>query len=189
MADAPEGTAEELAFYSNLLHPSLPDYEKYLGLQKVVASNGRAMTDSEIATRTGISETVIWQLKQFAGLPEDARALLALRPEKLGSKVAAKLAALSIAGKSVQVVAAVKALVEQDIDQKDALALATAATKPVASQKKATRIRLGNQTFCTIQSAAKTMRITFSTEEDRAEVESLVQELLQQQSDRKKTRS
>lgn len=189
IADAPEGTAEELAFYANLLHPSLPDYEKYLGLQKVVVANGGPMTNAEIANRTGMSETTVWQLGQFAGLPPEAKAILATRPEKLGSKTAAKLAALAAAGKSKQVVAAITALVEQDIEQKDALVLAGATEKPQGSQKKSTRIRLGNQTFCTIQSAAKTMRITFANAEDRAEVEALVQELLQHQSDRKKNQA
>ena len=189
ITDAPEGAAEELAFYANLLHPSLPDYEKYLGLQKVVAANGGPMTDAEISARTGMSETIVWQLGQFAGLPEKAKAILAMRPEKFGSKVAAKLAVLTAAGNGDRVVSAIKALVEEDIDQKDALAMAVAAENKPSAQKKSTRIRLGNQTFCTIQSAAKTMRITFANADDRAEVETLVQELLQHQSDRKKKQS
>ena len=43
---------EDAAFYSNLMHPSLPDYEKYLGLKKIMARDGKSQ--SELVKLTGL---------------------------------------------------------------------------------------------------------------------------------------
>jgi ParB family chromosome partitioning protein len=186
IADAPESQGEELAFYANLLHPSLPDFEKYLGLRKIVAANGSSLSDAELAKRTGMSEALIWQLRQFDRLPQEALELLETRPEKLGSRIATKLAALSDAGKAEEVVEAVRHLVSApNVDQKAALAMASANEAP-APRKQATRIRYGNKIFCTVQSSPKAIRLTFESDEDRVEAEQLVAALLKQQAAKKK---
>lgn len=186
IADAPADSSEELAFYANLLHPSLPDFEKYLGLKKIIATADDEMTAADLAARTGMSRQLVAQLLQFEDLPPEALSLLEKRPERLGSRIASKLAALATGGQSKKVIEAVRLLVtESEMDQKDALAWASAVDAPV-QKKQAVRIRYGNKTYCTVQSSGKAIRLTFESDDDRAEMETVVSDLLKKQAAKRK---
>lgn len=119
--------AERGAFYANLLHKSLPDYERYLGFKKIMALTGK--TQSEIAEEAGVSKATVSFLMAFDNLSEDVRAKIAKQPAQVGSKFASELTKLS------NPMAALDALLSGGVTAKDALKVGAAA-EPAQSPKK-----------------------------------------------------
>ncbi|MDB5795856.1 MAG: hypothetical protein JWR25_2235 [Noviherbaspirillum sp.] len=191
LADSDADKSEELSFYANLLHPDLSAYEKYCGLKRIMDSAPQGkLTQQELAQRTGIARTTIAELLKFDDLPEEAKALLSEKPDAIGARTAAKMAALAASGNSGQVTAALMKVVREGITESEAIQLATAAPqKARVSNAGPITVKSGRSTYCTVRPASKMLRIDFQFEEDRAEVEAKILEVLEQQASRKKEMS
>jgi len=178
-ADADVSKTDELAFYANLLHPDLSAYEKYLGLRKIRESNPELQTAAALAARVGMSEHQVGRLLRFDTLPEDAKTLIASNPTSLGADAISQLAALTEQGRGEQVVSAVKAVIEQGIDQAKAVALAKAEEKRPAPKaaKPWTVKRSDNTKYCSVRAADNVLRIEFDSAEEAAEIQEVLREI------------
>ena len=118
MVDVPRETVEVLAFYANLLAPSLPDYKKFEGLKARQAQTG--FNDTQLAEESGMSKSTISRLFQFEHLPAAAHEILRQNPFILGATAADSLAKAAKAGREDLVVEAVSKLDEaaKDKDKK-----------------------------------------------------------------------
>jgi ParB family chromosome partitioning protein len=168
------------AFYSNLLHPSLPDFEKYLGFKRRMEETGK--TQDQIAAESGIGKGVISKLMSFGRLPSSAIEILVLHPTKIGSSAALELAKLAEQGKTERVLNAVKDIVFKDMAQNSAIAIASkaevqASTKPEIQSLK---IKSGKSTFAEIRGVDSTLRISFKNEQKRVEFSAIIYDLLKQ---------
>ncbi|MBK4738647.1 ParB/RepB/Spo0J family partition protein [Noviherbaspirillum pedocola] len=106
-----QGSDEESdlsAFYANLLQPSLPDYEKFLGFKRREKQSGRRRV--ELAAEAGISASAVTEYFYFERLPAEVLSQLDARPEILGAKAALKLAQAAEAGNVDLVIEAVQML-------------------------------------------------------------------------------
>lgn len=172
------------AFYANLLQPSLPDYEKYLGFC-MIKKNRPQMTHEEIADMAGISRSLVTKLMAFSALPSDALHALESNIHALGANAANDLASLARAGKHEQVVRAVQQLAAGEIDQAAAIAQATKAStsdpKPAAAKPKAEvrTVKQGKATFCSVRRVEKTIRLDFKSPEEAAEIEEAILALIE----------
>lgn len=108
----PPDMVERVAFFSNLLAPSLPDFEKYWNLRQLEADTG--MERQELAAAVGLSKGHISRIMAFDRLPEAAHTLLAECPHVLGSSAAQKLAAAATDGRAELVIHAVQKLTTDD---------------------------------------------------------------------------
>jgi ParB family chromosome partitioning protein len=147
VASIEEGEIEFAAFFSNLLSPSLTDFEKYWNFKRLQELSGLSRT--EIAESAGLSKSHVSRIFSFDALPDEAKEVLALKPERLGSNAAQKLAALAEAGKSDKVVDAVRRLVDDENFTQDK-AVALAAEKPKATPPSSTVVRAGRRKVCEV---------------------------------------
>lgn len=99
-----------LAFYANLLAPSLPDFKKYQGLKERQEETG--FTYEQLEDESGISVSTISRLFQFDSLPAAAHQILDRNPFVLGATAAVGLARAAAAGRGDLVLQAVNKLVE-----------------------------------------------------------------------------
>ena len=79
VVDIDEAIVDRTAFYANLLQPSLPDFEKYLGFRRERERTGA--TQKELARAAGIAESTLSMLFSFDRCPMRARELIEDRPE------------------------------------------------------------------------------------------------------------
>lgn len=108
--DVPRETVEALAFYANLLAPSLPDFKKFEGLKARKEQTG--FTIEQLVEDSGISKSAISRLFQFEDLPADALAILQKNPFILGATAAVGLAHAARSGCGNLVVEAVQKLAD-----------------------------------------------------------------------------
>ncbi len=157
-----EDEAERSAFYSNLLSPALPDFEKFIGLRSRI-EHGK-LTQEQVANEAGISQQSVSLLLSFSGLPKEAILILESVSDKglLGASAAAKLAQLAKAGKQGRVVEAVQQLADGKLSQVAAVGYASSEDKSKPQTPKPLVIRSGKKVFCSIRSAAKDVRISFA---------------------------
>jgi ParB family chromosome partitioning protein len=181
IADSDDEQAELNAFYSNLLHPELPDFEKYLGFKKIIEKHPE-LTHAQIADKTGLSRSFVTQLLSFEELPKEALAMLAERSKGLGANAAQDLAALTKKGRAAQVVEAVAKIAAGTMEQGKAVreAAADSAPKDVVKRPEPIRIKVGRATYCEMQRAAKVLRLQFQSPEEAAAVEDAVRGVLEQ---------
>ncbi len=180
-----EGTgADRKAFYSNLFHPSLPDYEKFEGLTKIAEENGLS-TSVQISEFTGMAESTVRKLLKFGELPATVRELLSVRKNLLGANAVEKLAKLTNEGKAEAVTLAVSELATSkngEMTQDQAVKLAEVGQKkekPASTAKVSERpIRSGKAIFCKMVPVGKVIRLSFNNEENRAEAEQIIEEAL-----------
>jgi ParB family chromosome partitioning protein len=142
-----------LAFYSNLLSPSLPDFGKYLGFSARKAATG--MDQKALAEEAGVSESQLSMLFAFDRLPAEARAALLDAPDRsrLGARAAAEIAQYVKPATAEAITSVIKRLVTDDkFTQKDAVAVIQRKTgTPKARSLVAERvIRDGKRQFCTV---------------------------------------
>jgi ParB family transcriptional regulator, chromosome partitioning protein len=126
-----------LAFYANLLSPSLPDFMKYQGLKQRQEETG--FTYEELVEESGMSKSTISRLFQFNDLPSPVLQVLEKNPFVLGATAAVGLAKAAGAGRGDLVLEAVNKLVEAasnkqiKFTEENAVAYANA-TKPAAAK-------------------------------------------------------
>lgn len=104
------------AFYSNLLSPALPDYEKYLGFKQLQQATGKSQ--AELAKESGVSKAMISMLFAFDELSVAAHATLSINPQLVSATLAGKLRNLPFAD------AAIVQLAAGEITQQQAVAVA-----------------------------------------------------------------
>lgn len=175
------------AFYANLLQPSLPDYEKYLGFCMIKRHHPN-MTHEEIADMAGVSRQQVTRLMAFTAFPTDALAVLHQNPHALGANAAAELAMLSKAGKHNEVLKAVQQLVAGEVDQATAVEQAMRAAAPVPAERPTKPkveprvVKQGRATYCSLRRAEKTIRLDFKTPEEAAAIEQAIFDLIESMS-------
>jgi ParB family transcriptional regulator, chromosome partitioning protein len=174
VASIEENEIEFAAFFSNLLSPSLTDFEKYWNFKRLQDLSGLSRT--EIADSAGLSKSHVTRIFSFDSLPDAAKAALAERPERLGSNAAQKLAALAEAGKGEKVVEAIRRLIDDDgFTQDKAVALAT--EKPKAVAPNLTVVRSGRKKFCEVSTRNGVVGIRFF-EKDSSDAEQWSQRII-----------
>ncbi|WP_250455209.1 ParB/RepB/Spo0J family partition protein [Caballeronia sp. ATUFL_M2_KS44] len=168
-----EGEIEFAAFFSNLLSPSLTDFEKYWNFKRLQELSGLSRT--EISESAGLSKSHVTRIFSFDALPDAAKEALAQKPERLGSNAAQKLAALTEAGKSEKVVEAVRRLISDEAFTQDK-AVALAAEKPKAVAPRTTVVRAGRRKVCEVSTRSGVVGIRFY-EKDANEAEAWAQRI------------
>jgi ParB family chromosome partitioning protein len=158
---------EFAAFFSNLLSPSLSDFEKYWNFKRLQDLTGLSRT--EISQSAGLSRAHVARIFSFEALPDAAKTALAEKPERLGSNAAAKLAALVESGKGAKVVEAIQRLVDDETFTQDR-AVALVADKAPASRTAATVIKSGRRKVCEVSARNGVVGIRFFDQaEDHAD--------------------
>jgi ParB family transcriptional regulator, chromosome partitioning protein len=78
-----DSDVERKAFYANLYHSPLPDYEKYVGFKREIDNNKLSLAD--LSARSGVSKTSLVRLMAFDKLPVSTKNIIAARPNDFGS--------------------------------------------------------------------------------------------------------
>ena len=174
-----DAQADLNAFYANLLHPALPDYQKYLGF-KMIQRRLPGLSSEEVATMTGKSRRHIEQLMKFDALPEAALAILASGPVDLGGNAVEELAKLAENGRVDRVTEAVSKLAAGEFNQKQAIVFASISEEKKPAPRKAPvgTIRQGHAVYCTVTQASKVIRLEFASKEEAVAAEKVVREAL-----------
>lgn len=162
--DLDDDEVDRAAFYSNLLSPSLPDYEKFVGFKARMEKKG--LTQTELASEAGVTQPYISTLMSFGDLPEGALAYVAQAPELFGTRVVPKFVKLAKQGKQGAVIEACKKIATEGVAQAVALKQAEGKTVPPASRSQPIMIRRGKSTYCEILLSNKTLRLSFSSAEE-----------------------
>ncbi|CAG9183898.1 ParB N-terminal domain-containing protein [Cupriavidus respiraculi] len=166
---ATEDEVELAAFYSNLLAPSLPDFEKFLGFLDRQKRSG--LSQREIAIEAGISEGQISKLFAYGRLPEAAVEVLktAAIPDCLGAVAAQEIASILADRPEAAAVALdlIRRLAsDRSFTQKQALAQLNNAVKPTPPRPAEPRIiRRGKRHFCAISARSGVLAIRFKEPE------------------------
>jgi len=182
-----EGTDDEAtdgAFNANLMQSALTDYEKYLGF-KMSIERTPGLTQAALAEQYGLTGAMISYIFSFDQLPLDALSVIEERPEIIGSTAVAALAAIARAGKADRVVEAIKRLAAGEIDQGQAVKLASldpAKTKPDGAAPVSDKIKQGKATYCEIRRAKNVVRLQFKSEAEAERVHAAIRQLLEEQS-------
>lgn len=165
LLDSSEELVELSAFYANLLQPSLPDYEKYLGFKKRQEQTGKSQR--ELADEAGLHERHVSALFSFEKLPLSAKKHLDAKPEILGYNAAKKLVQAMADGNEDLVIEAVQMLAtDSKFTQAQAIAHATKKrdgkpqdrTSPVV-------IKEGNALVCKIETRGSRVLVDFGDAE------------------------
>jgi ParB family transcriptional regulator, chromosome partitioning protein len=162
VASIEEGEIEFAAFFSNLLSPSLTDFEKYWNFKRLQELSG--LTRTEISESAGLSKSHVTRIFSFDALPDEAKAALAEKPEKLGSNAAQKLAALTEAGKGAKVTEAIRRLIDDESFTQDK-AVTFATDKPKAAAPSMTVVRSGRKKVCEVSTRNGVVGIRFFDKE------------------------
>lgn len=176
--DLDDDATERTAFYSNLLAPSLSDYEKYLGFKGRMHSTG--LNQEEIGKEAGVSQSYISSLMGFDILPREALDCIATKPTAFGATAIQKLAKLVKDGKGERVVEAIRKVAASELNQDAAVRFAaeTPATKPGGRPTPIT-IRQGRSKYCELIRSSKTLRLSFASEDEAASLEQAIKDLLE----------
>ncbi|MFC4524788.1 ParB/RepB/Spo0J family partition protein [Cupriavidus pinatubonensis] len=175
---------EEAAFYSNLLSPSLPDFEKFLGFQRHVDRTGQSQ--QEIASAAGISAGHLSKLFSYARLPESARRALEAASDRSRLGVNAAYEMATFLGEHPEQEPAVVEIVERllsdaKLTQKQAIAVLHARVRrkapPLATETH--RIKAGNRELCAVTTRNGTVTLKFKSSEDAQEWEKRVRTFIE----------
>ncbi|RKR31145.1 MULTISPECIES: ParB/RepB/Spo0J family partition protein [Paraburkholderia] len=167
-----EGTDAEVelgAAFSNLLAPSLPDFEKYRQFERI--KNNLGLSQADIIRMSGLAQSHVARVLSFESLPDAAKEIIARKPHRLGGTAAAKFAALAQQGRAEEVTKAIAALIQStDMTQERALALALP-TRVKAAQPTATAINLGKRKFCEVTVRSGVVGLRFAGKDAEAAAE------------------
>lgn len=168
------------AFYANLLHPNLPDYQKYLGF-KMIKKRKPELTIEGIANLTGKSQRHIERLMKFDDLPKEALEILNNSNIDLGGNAVEDFAKLTKAGKAKKVIEAIQKIEDGELNQKQAINYAASADqeKKLVKQDNGHVIKQGRSTYCTVRQASKVLRIEFGSKEEADVAQEIVKSALE----------
>jgi ParB family chromosome partitioning protein len=151
---------EYAAFFSNLLSPTLSDFEKFWGFKSLQDSTG--ITKEELAKAAGISDSHVGRIMKFDLLPDESKDLLATRPERLGSNAAEQMAKAVAEGREDKVKAAIERLVrEEGFTQAQAVAT-TKADRAPRERTEPMIVRRGTRKVCQISARNGVVGVSFS---------------------------
>ena len=171
---------ERSAFFANLLQPSLPDYERYLGFKKWHDKTG----DSQkvMAEKAGVSKSVVSKLFSFADLPSPVLELIAESPDAIGVQCVTELVKLVSSGKASRIEEAVRLLVEGKLTQQEAVRFAAFDEKQRKPNQavKTVKVRAGRLEYCSFVSKGPMLTINFKYEQERLGAEEAIENLLQE---------
>jgi ParB family chromosome partitioning protein len=157
--DIDDSMVEHAALFSNLLSPTLSDFEKYWGFKTLQEHTG--ISKEELAKTAGISDTHVRRIMKFDLLPDAAKELLAQRPERLGSAAVEHLVKAAQEGREALVVDAIGKLVgDAAFTQAQAVAH-VAVKKPTIERPKAMVIKRGQLQVCQITSRNGVVGVIF----------------------------
>ena len=157
------------AAFSNLLAPSLPDFEKYRQFKRIQQNLG--LSQADITRMSGLAQSHVARILSFENLPEAAKQVVATRPHKLGGTAAAKFASLAQQGRVEEVTKAIDALVNSvDMTQERALALASP-TRPKAARPSVMTINTGKRKFCDVSVRSGVVGLRFPGKDGEAMAE------------------
>ncbi|WP_199031661.1 ParB N-terminal domain-containing protein [Ralstonia sp. ASV6] len=155
--------AHLLGFWSNLLAPSLSDFEKFWNFRQLQLETG--LSQAKLAEISGLSTTHVSRIMAFEKLPERSKELLAENPTKLGSTAAEQLCKLAEKeGGEERVNAAIeKLLSDSAVTQEQAVALARPEPpkKAATPQKNELVVKDGKRNFCSIVTRKNVLGLTF----------------------------
>lgn len=156
------------AFYSNLLSPELPDYEKYLGFKQIQQATGKSQVD--LAKESGLSTAMISYLFSFDELGDGAHKILSANPQAAGATLISKIKGLPF------VEEALRKLVAGEITQQQAVGIATNNGKSAPATVRAAPliIKNGKQYYAEISTRGDTAIIKMK---DAAAIPELVQKI------------
>jgi len=170
MAVGLQGSDEQVdlgAFYANLLQPSLPDYEKYLGFKRRQEKTGK--TQRELAEEAGIPESTVSALFSFEKLPDSAKAHLNSKPQILGYHAAIKLAQACSVGNTDLVIEAVQILASNSrFTQGQAIAHATKKRDANLARTAPLVVKDGKAVVCKIETRGSRLLVDFGNAEATA---------------------
>lgn len=170
------------AFYANLLQPTLPDYEKYLGF-RLIRSLRPHLSQEQIAEMAGVSQSLLSRLLSFDELPDEAHQILSEHPDTLGAAAASSLAGLTRQGKASKVIEALRKVVSEGMDQSAAVAYAAREDNKPAAPKPAVEVlsyKVGKAALCTYRKTDTTLRVDFKSPEHAAVVHAEIHKVLEQ---------
>ena len=173
--------ADISAFYTNLLQPTLPDYEKYLGF-KLIRSLRPSQSQGQIAEMAGVSQSLLSRLLSFAELPPGAHQILLQHPSALGAGAASKLASLVKQGKGERVIEAIRRAAKEGLDQIDVIAFACKVDERperVRPTVESLVFRAGKVPVCSYRKTDVTLRMDFKNPQHAAEVHERLIEMLE----------
>ncbi len=148
------------AAFSNLLAPSLPDFEKYRQFRRIQDNLG--LSQADIIRTSGLAQSHVARILSFENLPAAAKELIASKPHRLGGTAAAKFAALAQQGHELEVTQAIRTLIDSEaMTQERALSLATP-VRTKAPQLVATTITLGKRKFCDVSVRSGVVGLRFA---------------------------
>lgn len=156
------------AFYSNLLAPELPDYEKYLGFKQIQQATGKSQV--ELAKESGLSTTIISYLFSFDGIGEGAHKILSANPQVAGANLISKIKELPFLEEALRKLAA------GEITQQQAIGIATNNGKlaPAPARPAPIIIKQGKQRHAEISTRGDTAIIKMK---DASAIPGLVQKI------------
>jgi ParB family chromosome partitioning protein len=178
--DADDEQSDLNAFYANLLHSDLPDFEKFLGFLAIEQRYPDRLR-TQIALNAGVSPSTVTQLMSYAALPEEALIILREQPDLLGANAAQDMAKLCKLGKEARVCEAIGMLRNKGIDQAQAVRFAHAdpMAKPRARANQPVRIKSGKEVYCEMLQADKVMRLVFQTGEDATAAQAAIRAVIE----------
>jgi ParB family transcriptional regulator, chromosome partitioning protein len=180
VVDIDEEKVDRSAFYANLLQPSLPDYEKYMGFRAEQERTGASQ--QALAEEAGVSKAMVSQLFSFESLPGQALATIRAKPECIGLRCAYELSRLAQTGKAQAVVEAVEMLALGKLTQKEAIRHASrntvASSRPSPAAVSTVKIRAGSTAYCQYVSRGPSLRIEFQSEAQRMRAQEEVDRVL-----------
>jgi len=175
-----EEKVDRSAFYANLLQPSLPDYEKFLGFRAEQERTGS--TQKVLAKEAGVSEAMLSQLFAFADLPQAALDSIRAKPDCIGMRCAYELSRLAQGGKASAVIEAVDLLAQGKLTQKEALRhaarVAPASDRPALPAAATVKIKSGRSQYCQYVSRGTSVRIEFRSEAERIRAQEQLDKVL-----------
>lgn len=185
--DLDDDATERALVFDNLLVPSLPDWEKYLGVAKLRERHG--WTYGQIAEKTGLSKALVGYLFAFGKLPARVQALLAKHPRLMGANYAAEMAQVAESDpKAVEAVCEQLAAGELNPTQAVAALKAPAApAKPKSRSAVAAVIKRGKKPYAEVarSGALITVKLTDQGLDDAEALLSAIHALIQAEASRK----
>ena len=161
--DIDASMVEYAAFFSNLLSPTLSDFEKFWGFKSLQDSTG--ITKEELAKAAGISDSHVGRIMKFDLLPDECKELLSARPERLGSNAAEQMAKAVSEGRQEKVKAAIERLLSDDSFTQAQAVAATRPAKPTQSAHQPLVVKRGARKICQISARNGVVGVAFSGNE------------------------
>ncbi|MFM0275507.1 ParB/RepB/Spo0J family partition protein [Paraburkholderia aspalathi] len=161
--DIADEDVSKFAFFSNLLAPSLSDFEKYWNFLQLQTETG--LDHAALAEIAGISRVHVTRIMRYDALPEKAKEILFRRPERLGSTAAQALSQIAESGRTEAVIAAIEKLVnDETMTQEQAVSMARA-KRPATAAPEKLFVKSGKRHICEISVRKGVVGVQFKGED------------------------